>query len=132
MTWDTKGSACVDGEPTMWMMTVTAAAEEVENNLKKHSDVGGVCIVGNVEELEDEKMMDECREFCEEEEGTGRPGCRSKYSAQSRADRRDGFSEIRAGQNDGSSKIGANRWGGASRVEANICDKFGQRGCGTS
>ena len=58
----------------MLMMTVTAAAEEVENNLKKHSDVGGVCIVGNVEELEDEKMMDECREFCEEEEGTGRPG----------------------------------------------------------
>ena len=130
MTWDTKGSARVDGEATMWMMTVTAAAEEVENNLKKHSDVGGVCIVGNVEELEDEKMMDECREFCEEEEGTGRPGC--KYSAQSRAGRRDGFSEIRAGQNDGSSKIGANWWGGASRVEANICDKFGQRGCGTS
>ena len=55
-------------------------------------EAGGVWIVGNVEELE------------EEEEGTGRPGCRFKYWAHEdqrdeprkfREDRRDGVGTIR-------------------------------------
>ena len=37
-------------------------------------EVGGVAIVGNVEELEDEKKMSECRERREVGNGTCRPG----------------------------------------------------------
>ena len=45
---------------------------------EKDSDVGGVWIVGDVEELEDEEVMDQGSGFCEEEEGTRRPRCRCK------------------------------------------------------
>ena len=55
--------------------------------------VGGVRIVGNVEELEDEEMTCECRERREVGKGTGRPGCRIECWAQISADQRDGFSE---------------------------------------
>ena len=44
---------------------------------ERDSDVGGVWIVGNVEELEDEEAMSEGSEYCEREESTGRPECRS-------------------------------------------------------
>ena len=51
---------------------------------EKGSDVGGVWIVGNVEELEDEEVSDA---FSEDD-----------------ADQREGFSKIRADQRDGFSK----------------------------
>ena len=77
------------------------SSSSCRSGAEKDSVVGGVWIVGNVEELEDEEVVDEGSEFCEEEKGTGRPGCRSKYSTQIRADQRDGLSEIRVEQRDG-------------------------------
>ena len=59
---------------------------------EKDDEVGGLWIVGNVEDLEDEEMICERREHREVEESSGRPGCRSKHWAQLREDRRDGFS----------------------------------------
>ena len=41
---------------------------------EKDDEVGGVWVVGNVEELEDEEMICECRERREVEEGIGRSG----------------------------------------------------------
>ena len=58
---------------------------------EEDDEVGGVCIVGNVEVLQ------------EEEEDTGRPGCRPKYSAHE--DQRDEQCKIREGRRDGFSKI---------------------------
>ena len=64
---------------------------------EEDGEVGSVWIVGHVEEL------------VQEEEGTGRPGCRSKCWAHEdqrdelskfREDRRDGLSKIHAGQAD--------------------------------
>ena len=49
-------------------------AESRESESEKDDEVGGVWIVGNVEELEDEEVICECRERREVEEGTGRPG----------------------------------------------------------
>ena len=55
---------------------------------EENGEVGGVWIVGNVMELDEE-----------EEEGTGRQGCRSKYWA--RKDRSDRFGKIREEQREG-------------------------------
>ena len=144
-TGDTKGSAGrVARQDTCRDMDSHSSSSRRRSGEQPESE--------NVEDLEDEEVMDEGSEFCEEEEGTGRPGCRSKYWAQIRGGQRDGFSEIRAdqrdgfseshadqregfskirvGQNDGFSKIRANRWSGARRVEANICDEFGKEDVG--
>ena len=63
----------VDGELTTFMkrtQTVAAAVilkEWTAAGVGEDGEVGGICMVGNVEEL------------AMEVEGTGRPGCRSKY-----------------------------------------------------
>ena len=63
---------------------------------EEDGEVGGVWIVGNVMELDEE-----------EEEGTGRPGRPSKYWA--RKDRSDRFGKIREEQRDGFSDVGGDQ-----------------------
>ena len=93
---------------------------------EKGSDVGREWIVGNLEELEDEETVSEGSEYCEMEEGTGRPECRSKYWAQIRADQRDGFSGSRADQRDGFSNIPADRLDSVKFVQISVMVKFVQ------
>ena len=105
---------------------------------EKDDEVGGVWIVGKVEELEDEEMVCECREHREVEEGSGR-----QHWAQIRedqcdgfsgngADRCDRFSKIRAdhrdgcGHNhDGFSRGDADRRDGCGETRADRRDGFG-------
>ena len=75
-------------------------------------EVGGVWIVGNVEELEDEEMMLECRERREVGKGTCRKGCRIECWTQISADQCHGFSKIREDRRDGFSKIHADQGDG--------------------
>ena len=100
-------------------------ADSRESESEKDDAVEGVWIVGNVEELEDEEMMCECRELREVEEGTGRPRCRLGCWAQIREDQCDGFSGHDAVQRDGFGKIRANRQCGVRTFHANRCDGFG-------
>ena len=67
-------------------------ADSRESESEKDDEVGGVWIVENGEELEDEEVICECRERREVEEGTSRPGGRSGCWAQNREDQCDGFS----------------------------------------
>ena len=75
-----------------------------QSESEKGSDVGGVWIVGNVEEIEDEEVSDAFSE-----DG---------------ADQRDGFSKIRADQRDGSSKIRAEQRYGFNKIRADQRDGF--------
>ena len=68
------------GKLTMWMRTMQQAPESETDD-----EVGGVWIVGNVEELEDEEVRDGFSEV-----GAGQ---------------RDGFNKIREDRGDGFSKI---------------------------
>ena len=84
---------------------------------EKGSDVCGVWIVGNVEEMEDEEASGAFSE-----DGADRLDGFSKMCADQRdgfneicADQRDGFSRSRAGQRDGSSKIRAEQDDGFSQ-----------------
>ena len=72
---------------------------------EKGSDVVGVWIVGNLEEMEDEAVNDAFNE-----DG---------------ADQRDEFSKIRAEQRDGFSKIRADQRDGFSKIRADQRDEFG-------
>ena len=91
---------------------------------EKDDEVGGVWIVGNVEELEDEEMMFECRERRGVGKGTSRPGSRIECWAQISADQRDGFSKNEAVQRCGSGKILSNRWSGVGQIRADQGDGF--------
>ena len=86
----------------MWMMMIMKQTVDSSNSSsrrcgdqpesEKDSDVGGVWIVGNVEELEDEEASDALSEDgADQRDGFSR----------SRADQREGFSKIRADQDDG-------------------------------
>ena len=94
-------------------------AESRGSESEKDDEVGGVWIVGNVEELEGEEVICECRERREVEEGTGRTEGRSGCWAQHREDQCDGFSGNDAVQRDGFGKIRANRQGGVGQIHAN-------------
>ena len=83
-------------------------------------------IVENGEELEDDKVICECREQREVEEGTGRLVGRSGCWAQNREDQCDGFSGNDAVQQVGFDKIRANRQGAVGQIHANRCDGFGK------
>ena len=72
---------------------------------EKGSDVGGVWIVGNVEEMEDEAVSDAFNEHG--------------------ADQRDGSSYIRADQRDGFNKNREDRRDGFSKIHADQGDGFG-------
>ena len=76
-----------------------------QSGSEKGSDVGGVWIVGNVEEIEDEEVSD--------------------VFSEDGADQRDGFSKIRADQRDGSSKIRADQRDGSNKIRADQGDEFG-------
>ena len=76
----------VDGESTTWMktmwtVTAAAAAGEAGSNPSRRGTVMWVEYgsAGTWRSLEDEETMSEGSEYCEREESTGRPGCRSKY-----------------------------------------------------
>ena len=76
-----------------------------QSESEKGSDVGGVWIVGNVEEIEHEEVSD--------------------VFSEDGADHRDGFIKIRADQRDGSSKIRADQRDGFSKIPADQGDEFG-------
>ena len=81
----------------------------------KGSDVGGVWVVGNVEEMEDEAVNDAFNE-----DGADQ---RDEFS-KIRADQRDEFSKIRADQRDGPSKIHADQGDGFGKIRADQRDEF--------
>ena len=109
-----------------------------QSESEKGSDVGGVWIVGNEEEIEDEEVSDVFSEdgadqrdgFCKI-----RADQRDKFSkiraeqrdgfSKIREDQRDGFSKTRADQRDGSSKIRADQRDGFSKIPADHGDEFG-------
>ena len=94
---------------------------------EKGSDVGGVWIVGNVEEIEDEEVSDVFSEDgADQRDGFSkiRADQRDEFS-KIRAEQRDGFSKIRADQRDGSSKIRADRRDGFCKITADQGDEFG-------
>ena len=72
---------------------------------KKGPDVGGVWILGNVEEMEDEEVSD--------------------GSSKIRADQRDGLSNIRAEQRHGFNKIREDGRDGFSKIHADQGEEFG-------
>ena len=76
-----------------------------QSESEKGSDVGGVWIVGNVEEIEDEETSDAFSE-----DGS---------------DQRDGFIKIRAEQRDGCNKIREDRRDGFSKIHADQGEEFG-------
>ena len=74
---------------------------------EKDDEVGGVWIVGNLEELADEKMICDCRERREVEQSIDRSGCRCEHWTQVREDQRDGCNGDDANRRDGFSIIRA-------------------------
>ena len=89
--------------------------------------MGGVWIVGNVEEIEDEEVSDAFSE-----DGADQRDEFSKIRADQRdklrkirAEQRHGFSKIREDQRDGSSKIRADQCDGFSKIYADQGDVFG-------
>ena len=98
-----------------------------QSESEKGSDVGGVWIVGNVEEIEDEEVSDVFSEDgADQRDGFSkiRADQRDEFS-KIRAEQRDGFSKIRADQRDGSSKIRADQRDGFSKIPADQGDEFG-------
>ena len=93
---DVSGEQSNQGCQVVRMLVGSRQESGERSESEKDDDVGGVCIVGNVGELEDE-MTSECRERREVEGGTGGPGCRSKHWAQIDANQRDGCSENQRG-----------------------------------
>ena len=98
-----------------------------QSESEKGIDVGGVWIVGNVEEIEDEEVSDAFSE-----DGADRRDGFSKIradqrdgSSKIRADHRDGLSKIRAEQRDGFTKIREDRRDGFSKIHADQGDEFG-------
>ena len=93
---------------------------------EKGSDVGGVWIVGNVDEIEDEEVSDVFSEDgADQRDGFSkiRADQRDKFS-EIRAEQRDGFSKIREDQHDGFSKIRADQRDGSSKIRADQRDGF--------
>ena len=97
-----------------------------QSESEKGSDVGGVWIVGNVEEIEHEEVSDVFSEDgADQRDGFGkiRADRRGKFN-KIRAEQRDGFGKIREDQRDGFSKIRADRYDGSSKIRADQRDGF--------
>ena len=109
-----------------------------QSESEKGSDVGGVWIVGNVEEIEDEEASDAFSEDGSDQRdgfikirADQRDGlCKIRAeqrdgSSKSRADQRDGLCKIRAEQRDGFNKIREDRRDGFSKIHADQGEEFG-------
>ena len=92
-----------------WTIIAAAAVAEVEVSQSQRRAVmfGGLWIVGDVEEIEDEEVNDAVSD-CDADQRDG--------ISKIRADQRDGFGRTRAGRRDGSSKIRADQRDGSSKI----------------